>query len=86
MFNRKSNKIALLVLFLVFAATCILYAEQNKKNPTNDSEVIFIKKIVIKGNKITTTEIIRERITIDEQQSYTLEDIIDEINRSRNNI
>lgn len=86
MFNRKSNKIVLLVLFLVFAATCILYAERDKKNPTNDSEVVFIKKIVIKGNKRTTTEIIRERITIDEKQSYTLEDIIDEINRSRNNI
>lgn len=79
---------SVLVLFSLVLLTTIhtLIAEQREKNNIDNQEKIYVKKIIIKGNTRTRTEIIKDRITIREKEIYPLDTIVDEINNSRNNI
>lgn len=51
-----------------------------------DDEDIFLDKLLIEGNRITKENVIRKHITLIEGKYYTIEALMDEINRTRENL
>ena len=51
-----------------------------------DTDNIYLRKIRIKGNKITKEQYVRQFITLEEGKTYDLDTILNEINLSRNNL
>ena len=54
--------------------------------PVNATEDIYLARIDIRGNRVTSEALIRSFLTLEEGQIYDLDRVIDEINRSRQNI
>ncbi|MBA7641938.1 hypothetical protein ES703_49624 [subsurface metagenome] len=51
-----------------------------------DEDSFYLKKLLIKGNSVTKEKYIRSFITLEEEKIYELDDIINEINISRENL
>jgi hypothetical protein len=54
--------------------------------PVFANEDVFLQRIDIRGNRITREALIRSSLTLEEGKVYDLDMVIDEINRSRQNL
>jgi hypothetical protein len=72
--NRKLNSFMLILFLSVFS--CL---------SAND-DLIFLKRLAIKGNDVTRESYIRSLITLKEGETYDLNTVIDEINKSISNL
>ena len=86
---RKNHTV--LILCLVFTALLILFPGLcfglDEADPTNEnSDLILLKKLQIEGNEVTDTGYILSFITLKEGSSYEIDTLMDEINRSRENL
>jgi outer membrane protein assembly factor BamA len=66
------------LFLLIFTAVHLLHG--------SDDDRIYLKRIVIAGNRVTKEWYVRDLLTLRERQFYDLDTIIDEINRSRENL
>ncbi|KKM02641.1 hypothetical protein LCGC14_1782400 [marine sediment metagenome] len=72
--NWKAHIILVIIFLLAFSS---LIAED---------DIIFLKQLTIKGNKVTRETYIRSFITLEEGKTYDLDTIIEKINESRSKL
>jgi len=77
------TKSIVFVLVLAAAAVFILYPLSALGDEGNG---IALEQIRIEGNSVTDTDYIRSRVSLTEGATYDLETLMDEINRSRENL
>jgi hypothetical protein len=71
-----SRTLLLILCFMVISAPSYLLAKDD----------VYLLRIDIEGNQVTRTAFIRDLLTMRERTSYSFDEIIDEINRSRENL
>ncbi len=67
-------------------AACIGLSILFRLIPVHATDDIHLERIDIKGNRVTREALIRSFLTLEEGQVYDLDGVIDEINRSRQNL
>jgi len=69
--------IVMILCFFLIPVTSLFTSEEGQ---------IYLQSIRIEGNRVTKERYIRNLITLDEDRSYEFDEIIDQINRSRENL
>lgn len=70
-------------VYLIFMAT---FFPVSLWQATANGDSYLLRRIYIEGNRTTTERFIQEKLTLEEGKIYRLDDLIDEVNRSKTNL
>jgi len=77
---------AKLGIFILSLVASTLFAFSPAPAVGQDDDKITLKRLQIEGNKVTDTGYILSHVTLQEGMSYDIDTLMDEINRSRENL